>query len=215
MKKLIFMSIMLFVTAHIFAQTDKMIKAIEAKLITIDTSQNPAELIDLANYFDRIYKAEDKQWLPLYYKALSHIRVGFTYNTMGKPDLIDAQADEAEKCLDKLETLLQPNSETWCLRKMVATMRIVVDPYTRFPVYAIVSDAAIEKAKELNPENPRIYLLIGEDKFFTPEQFGGSKTEAKQLFETAFAKFKVFKPESPAGPQWGLPQAQYFYSLVK
>jgi len=215
MKKIILTSLMLFISAGIFAQNEKMINAIEIKLITIDTSQNPTELIDIANYFDRICKADDKEWLPLYYKALSHIRAGLSYNTIGKLDLIDAQADEAEKCLDKLETLIHPNSETWCLRKMVATMRIVVDPYTRFPTYASVSDAAIEKAKELNPENPRIYLLIGQDKFFTPKEFGGSKTEAKKLFETAIAKFEVFKPASQGGPQWGRLQAQYFYSLIE
>jgi hypothetical protein len=215
MKKSILISLMLFISAGIFAQNEKMIKAIESKLTTIDTSRNAAELIEMANYFDRICKAEDKEWLPLYYKALSLIRVGFTYYTFGKLDLIDAQADEAEKCLDKLDTLIQSNSEIYCLRKMVATMRIVADPYTRFQAYTPVSKAAIEKAKELDPDNPRIYLLLGLDKYNTPEQFGGSKTEAKALFETAITKFNVFKPALQAGPQWGLPQARYFYSQCK
>jgi hypothetical protein len=215
MKKTIFMGMMLFISASMFAQNEKMTKAIGAKLITIDTTRNVTEMIEIANYFDRISKEEAKEWLPVYYKAFSHIRAGFAYNTMGKLDLIDAQTDEAEKCMDKLETMIRPNSETWCLRKMIATMRIVADPFSRFQTYGPISEAAIAKAREMNSENPRIYLLVGEDKFHTPEEFGGSKTEAKTLFETAIAKFKVFKPESPISPQWGLPQVQYFYSLVK
>ena len=43
---------------------------------------------------------------------------------------------------------------------------------------------------------PRVYLLEGQDKFFTPEQFGGSKTEAKALFEESIKKQETFKPAS-------------------
>ncbi len=215
MKKTLFLSSMLIISTTIFGQNEKLIKAIEVKLVAIDTTQNLSDLIDISNYFERICKAEEKEWLPLYYKAFSHIKIGFTYNTMGKLDLIDAQADEAEKYLDKLEAIKKPNSETFCLRKMVASMRIVADPYSRFPTYAPVSDAAIATAKELNPENPRVYLLLALDKYNIPEQFGGSKTEARELLKVAIEKFNVFKQETKAGPEWGLAQAQYFHSLIK
>lgn len=215
MKKIFFIITMLIISTTIFGQHEKLVKAIEVKLIAVDTAQNVSDLIDMANYFDRISKSEEKEWLPLYYKAFAHIKIGFIYNTTGKLDLIDAQADEAEKCLDKLEAMIKPNSETYCLRKMVASMRIVADPYSRFPSYAPVSDAAIATAKELNPENPRVYLLLALDKYNIPEQFGGSKPAAKELLEVAITKFKLFKPETQAGPQWGLAQAQYFHSLIK
>ena len=46
----------------------------------------------------------------------------------------------------------------------------------RYMQYGPIAEQALQKAIKLNPENPRIYLLQGQDKFYTPEQYGGSKT---------------------------------------
>ena len=67
-------------------------------------------------------------------------------------------------------------------------------------------------AKKLDPENPRIYLLEGQDKFNTPEQFGGSKEEAKILFDKAKDLFEKAKPETSIHPSWGLTQVNYWLS---
>ena len=71
------------------------------------------------------------------------------------------------------------------------------------------------KSKILNPENPRVFLLEGQDKYYTPEQYGGSKSEAKQLFEEAKKKFESFKPADSIAPTWGMGQLNYFLSLQK
>ena len=63
---------------------------------------------------------------------------------------------------------------------------------------------------KLNPENPRVYLLQAQDKYFTPEQFGGSKAEAKKLFEEANKKYAAFKPASTIDPAWGRSSVNYF-----
>ena len=70
-------------------------------------------------------------------------------------------------------------------------------------------------AKKLNPENPRVYLLEGQDKFYTPEQYGGSKSEAKQLFEQATKKYDSFKPASDIDPNWGRGMIQYLMTQMK
>jgi hypothetical protein len=71
----------------------------------------------------------------------------------------------------------------------------------------------LEEAKKLDPENPRVYLQEGIDKYYTPEQFGGSKAEAKQLFQEAAKKMETFKPASSIHPSWGASQIKYFLSL--
>jgi hypothetical protein len=85
----------------------------------------------------------------------------------------------------------------------------------RYQEYGPLATAALEMAKKLNPENPRIYLLEGQDLYYTPEQFGGDKAEAKKRFETSMEKFRTLKPESSIHPAWGLPALNYFLSLVK
>ena len=115
----------------------------------------------------------------------------------------------------KAEALTKENSEIWCVKKMIATLRMMADPMTRFQTFGMAATTALQKAKQLDAENPRIYLLEGQDKFFTPEQFGGSKTEAKALFEESIKKQETFKPASAIHPGWGLSQAKYFYDQCK
>ena len=78
-----------------------------------------------------------------------------------------------------------------------------------------LSDEQKQKAKSLNENNPRVYILEGQDKFFTPEQFGGSKEEAKKLFEKANGIFQVSKPANTIEPQWGRGQVAFFLGQIK
>ena len=89
------------------------------------------------------------------------------------------------------------------------------NPMARFMTEGAKATEALGKAKAMNPNNPRIYILEGQDKFYTPEQFGGSKEEAKKLFEKANEIFMTTKPGSSIEPQWGRGQVAYFLSQLK
>jgi hypothetical protein len=115
----------------------------------------------------------------------------------------------------KAEALSKENSEIFVLKKMIASLRMLADPMNRWQTYGPQAAEFLQQAKKLNPDNPRVYYLEGQDKFYTPEEFGGSKTEAKTLFEESMKKYETFKPESPIHPQWGLTQVKYFYSQYK
>jgi hypothetical protein len=217
MKKSIFMLAGLFATLFLPAQvSEKFVKAMEPKVAAVDTTRNSEALIDLANSFERIGDAEKTQWLPYYYAALCQVNAGYTQggtNVMsGNAAKTDPFAAKAEGLLNKAEALSKDNSEIFVVRKMIASLRMMGDPMNRYMTYGPEATAALETAKKLNPENPRVYMLEGQDKFFTPEQFGGSKTEAKSLFETAMKKFETAKPESSIHPGWGLPATKYFHA---
>jgi len=216
MKKLIFLFVCTFIVAASFAQSEKFVKAMEPKVMAVDTTHSPDGLKELANAFERIADAEKTQWLPYYYAALAHINAGLM-SSMSGPDasITDPIADKAEALLNKAEALSKDNSEIYVVKKQIATLRMMADPMSRYMTYGPAAAQALEMAKKLNPENPRVYLLEGQDKFYTPEQFGGSKTEAKKLFEEAMKKHEAFKPESSIHPVWGKSQIQYFMSQVK
>ena len=128
-------------------------------------------------------------------------------------DKIDPLMDKAEPSLTKAEELEKDNSEVYCLRKMFSSGKMMADPMSRFMMYKPLADAALAMAKKLNPENPRVYLLDGIDKYYTPEQFGGSKEEGNKLFQEAAKKMETFKPVSRIHPSWGARQIKYFLSL--
>ena len=217
MKKLIAVISLCMCTMFTFAQNEKFVKAMAPKVAAMDTTRNTNNLKELANGFERIAIAEKTEWLPYYYAALATVNMGYTMmdNPMsGDASKIDPVTDKAEALLMQAEALSKNNSEIYVVKKMINSLRMIVDPQNRYMVYGPVAQEALETAKQLNPENPRVYLLEGQDKYFTPEQFGGSKTEAKKLFETASQKYAAFKPVSNLDPAWGKGTLQYFMAQV-
>lgn len=220
MKKIILSVTLIACTTALFSQSDKYKSAMKDKIAVLDTSRDVASLKDLSAAFERIGDAEKTQWLPYYYAALTQVNAGnFIYasnmSNPGELKNLDALADKADVMIGKAEALKKDNSEIYAVKKMIASLRMMVDPMNRYMTYGPKAQEALETAKKLNPENPRIYLLEGQDKFFTPEQYGGSKTEAKKLFEDALKKYDSFKPASDLDPNWGKSTAQYFLSQIK
>lgn len=219
MKKLCFVSLLfLCMQAPVFAQSDKYVKAMEEKKALIEQANSADSWMELANGFERIAEAEKTQWLPYYYAALSRVMAGYMISngkTGGFADKTDPEADKADALIAKALTLTGENSEIWCVKKMIATLRMSADPMNRWQTLGPAAAEALQKARQMDPGNPRVYLLEGQDKFFTPEQFGGSKTEAKALFEESLKKFESFKPASSIHPDWGRGQVKYFLEMAK
>lgn len=212
MKKIfLFLLVALSFCSSSFAQDEKYTMAIEARMAAIDTLRKTDELIALSAAFERIADAEKTKWLPYYYAALTQVNAAYFLGEGNlKAEKTDPMADKAEALLSKADALSPNNSEIYVVKKMIATLRLMVDPMNRYMKYGPMAEEALQTAIKLNPENPRVYLLQAQDKFYTPEQFGGSKTEAKTLFEMANKKYSLFKPASTIDPVWGQAAVNYF-----
>ena len=216
MKKIITICMVSLLALSAFSQSEKYMKTMEAKLAGFDTTRDAATLQELANTFERIGDAAKTQWLPYYYAALCQVNIGFQASMGGgAATTTDPYADKAEALLNKSEALSKDNSEIWVVRKQIATLRLLGDVMHRYMTYGKEGAEALAMAKKLNPDNPRIYVLEATDKFNTPEQYGGSKEEAKKLFGIAQEKFNSFKPETDIAPDWGRAQMNYFLSQIQ
>lgn len=221
MKKTIFILTVILSTTFTFAQMpEKFVKAMEQKMAAVDTTVSVQALTDLANAFERIAEAEKNQWLAYYYAAYCNATAGLMAGSGGdmmaaKADKTDPYADKADKQIKKAEELMKNNSEIFVVKKMIATLRMIGDPMNRFMTYGPEAAQSLEEAKKLDPGNPRVYLLEAQDKFFTPEQFGGNKDEAKVLFEKSKQLYDTFKPASTVHPNWGKGTVTYFLSQYK
>lgn len=220
MKKGLLLLVSSFLVIASMAQSEKYVKAMEAKIALLDSSRTAESFKELANGFERIADAEKTQWMPYYYAAYCQVMAG-TFSmpqdgSFGDNSAIsDPYADKAELLINKADELSKENSEIYCVKKMVFGLRMMGNPMSRYMTDGAKASEALEKAKALNSNNPRIYILEGQDKFYTPEQFGGSKEEAKKLFEKANGIFLASKPGSSIEPQWGRGQVGYFLSMMK
>ncbi len=203
MKKLIISAAFIASSIVSFAQNDKYTAAMQKNISAMDTSfKNPANLLTLANNFERIGTAEKTQWLAFYYAALCQINYGYM-QMQGNMGVVDAIADKATLLIAKADSLQPNNSEISCVKSMIATAHMIVDPMTRWQQYGQEIEQHNAAAMKQDPTNPRPYYLKGENLKGTPEQFGGGCKTAKPELQKAMDLFGAFKPASELHPNWG------------
>lgn len=200
MKKILIVFSMLAFSYVGFAQSEKYTAAMTSNITLLDSAKSADDLLAASAAFERIGDAEKNQWLPYYYAALAQISYSFV---KGDPQNNDALADKTEQLLNKAEALEKNNSEISCLKALVATARMIVNPMQRWQQYGPLIEQALEEAKKQDPTNPRPYALKGDNLKQTPEQFGGGCGTAKPVLEEAVKKYDAFKPASSLHPHWG------------
>lgn len=187
------------------AQNTKLENALLKNLTSMYEAKTTEEVQNAVNGFERVADAEKTEWLPQYYAGYANIMLGMRQQDNAKKD---EYYDRALSYIDKADEISKDNSEIYVLKSWATGMKISVDPMNRGRELGPVSGMLIQKAVELNPENPRAHFLRGQSALYTPEQFGGGKEIAKEHLQMAVEKFKTFKPSSPAMPAWGEKQAQ-------
>ena len=197
-------------------QSDQYKQAMSAALETMKSHNEKTTLTDMlasANQFERIAGAESKEWLPRYYAGLNYVYLGF----MGKSEAEkDKFLDQAEVNLKAAEAIASDtNDELAVLKAYIAQARMVVDPMNRWQQYGPLFQAGVEKAKSLNPSNPRPYALEGSSLMYTPEQFGGGPATACPILKQAAEKFASFKPATDLSPMWGQKQIEPLLAKCK
>ena len=214
MKKFLFIAaLIVFAQSTMAQENEKYIAAMQKNLIALQAaSKEPASLLALANNFERIADAEKTQWLPYYYAAFCQVTYGFRETDKSKTDMI---ADKATDFINKANALSPKNSEISCIKSMIASCHMMVDPMTRYMQYSAESSEELEAAKQQDPTNPRPDFLIGQGLKYTPEQFGGGCGTAKPLITESLTKFENFKLASPLHPNWGKEMATQIMNECK
>lgn len=201
MKKIFLIAAVSFLATASFAQSEKYVASMKANIAAIDTSfKNPQNLLDLANKFERIAIAEKTQWLAYYYAAFC--QVNYTYMEKDKTK-VDAIADKATELIDKADALQPNNSEISCIKSMIASAHMMVNPMQRFQEYGPEAQSFLEAAMQQDANNPRPEYLKGQGLKYTPEQFGGGCATAKPVLQSALDKYGKFVPASDIHPNWG------------
>jgi hypothetical protein len=200
MKKLLLASLGSLMLLGASAQSEKFAKAMITNLKQLDSSKTADAMLSLSASFERIGDAEKNQWLPYYYAALTKVMQGLMSGDLSGNDAI---AGKAETLLNKADALKPNNSEISCVRSMIATTRMLVNPQQRWQEYVPVIQKALESAKAQDPNNPRPYYLQAQGLRNTPEQFGGGCKTAVPVLDEAIKRYDTFKPASDLEPNWG------------
>ena len=212
MKQLFFILLSIVIVSQGIAQSEKFTKAMTNTIATFDSAKTADDMLASSAAFERIGDAEKTQWLPYYYASLSQVLYAFMKNDMSQAD---AYANKADELLKKADALQPKNSEISCVKSMIATLHMLVNPQNRWQEYGPVIQTELDNAKKQDPANPRPYYLQGQNLRNTPEQFGGGCNTAKPVLEEALKKYESFKPASAIAPNWGKMQVEKTLATCK
>ena len=160
--------------------------AMKDLIVKMDTTNSVVGNIKLANDFGRVADIASAQWQPYYYAAFCNVVAALDTEDNTK---VDAICDRSAELLEKADKLSPKNSEIFCVKSMIALARIKVNMFQRGMEGLMNAQASLETAMSIDPTNPRVYFLLGQQAFNTPEAFGGSKSNALLYFEKSKGKF--------------------------
>jgi hypothetical protein len=201
-------------TLTVMSATAQDFKAPLAKTFwAFDTTMDMNTKVEQSNKLSLVAKKWGNEWVTHYYLAYSKTILSYMEQNAGKRD---AYLDEAEKERDEAVSILSKNNdETFVLSAMIANARMAVDPMSRWQKYGQLFKENLESAKDINPNNPRMYYLQGTSKYYTPKAFGGGKKAAQPYFEKAEGLFAKEEGGDIAKPYWGKVQNSYYISQCK
>ena len=201
MKKITLIYLLSFFSLITFAQSEKYTNAMKKNITLLDSAfAKPDNFLSMANTFERIGTTEKTEWLPFYYAAYCRVNYAFMQKD---PSGNDPIAEKATALINTADSLQPNNSEISCVKSMIASVQMLVNPQQRFMQYGAASQKELQKAMQQDPANPRPYMLKGQSLKYTPEQFGGGCKNAMPQLEIAMEKFTSFKPVSEIYPSWG------------
>lgn len=180
-------------------------KAIDAAYL----SGNTEGLIAARALVERaLTRFPDDAWLH-HYRGFALYREATLRRGTGEKELA-RYFSEAQDALEKAAAR-QPIPETYALLSSVIGQQI------NGPLEAMTlgskSGELMERALQLGPDNPRVWLLKGIGALHTPAAFGGGSSRAEEALRRAIELFDRDAPRLPA-PAWGKGEAWLWLGQV-
>jgi len=159
-------------------------------------------LTSAAAMIDRVLIAMPNDPLLLYYRSLALYRSATLYTGLKKNEEAKRVLDEADLLLEQA-TARAPTADALALRSSVIGLMIGLsgNPLSGMTL-GPKSSELLDRAKEIEPKNPRVWLISGISAMFTPKTFGGGAERAERDLRKAIALFETDRPVAPA-PPWG------------
>lgn len=202
-----YLSILLILfTSLIASAKDNYEKAMQDALDRLKAASTVDQWQPVANQFDRIADVKNDDWLPQYHAAYARVMMAAMEADI---DNKDAFLDAAQRHLDAVEKLEHDASERLALQGFLHMIRMSIDP-SRGMELGMVCGSIIQQAYDLNNQNPRAVLMLGQFQFGSAQYMGQDTSEACGLFDETLRLLDQSEHQASTNfsPSWGRPIAE-------
>ncbi len=159
---------------------------------------------NLGDKFAGLASSDTTEWLADYYYA--HCYIVSSFLEPAGSAVKDKALDKIEKPVARITRLVPDEAEAWALLGMYYSARLVVKPEERGYTCLGLSNKALEKAQSLDPQNPRVKLIMLRNEMGATEYFGGAVKQYCAEAQTLLNEWDNYKVTSPVHPKWGKSQ---------
>jgi len=186
------------ISLNLSAQKNLYLNELAKAVAQFNAAKPNQDCTQLINDFEQMSQttAGAKDWVPAYYLSLLYTRLSFNDKKNA-----DAHADKAVQWANT-SISLQTNDENYCAMTMAQSGKLLVNPIVRWLSYEKKIFEPLQKAKKINPNNPRIYILEASVKINMPALFGGGCDKNKALLVKAKQLLENQIPDQIL-PTWG------------
>ena len=201
MKRISLFAILALLASMATGQDQKYIEKMGESIQMFGSCSTPAEFQELANRFRVIANAEPDEWLPLYYEAHCYILMSF----MGQSatELRDAYLDKASGSIERMLELAPGEAEVYVMKAFYHTGYLVIDPPQRAMSTTPQIQAALTRALQIEPDNPRARFLKISNELGTANFFGSDTAPICEKARKLLESWDAYQLRSPIHPGWG------------
>ena len=200
-----FLFVLIIILTPFFLRAEEEVN-IDSLIIILKAEQQDAlnkgshqQFKEIGAKLERLSTFGEKGWLTSYYLSCNYYRMSnLTENKEEREKYVEAAKKTIEKSIESKGDF----SESHALYSSILGLGIGLKPYLGMK-NGMKSGNEIAKAYELEPNNPRIYLIDGISVLYTPKVFGGGGNKALAKFNKAVELYKEEKRDRGIYPDWG------------
>ena len=159
-------------------------------------------LMDARSHFERLLQNKEMQWLTHYYIGYADYRLAVYYQIQQNKEMLLKYLDDG---IENIYASLEKNEKFADAHGLLSSLlgqKISTDPALGMTL-GMESMTAISEALEYGKDNPRVAMFAAISAYYTPEQFGGSKTKAMTEMTRAAELFEKENLDDIRLPDWG------------
>ncbi len=194
---------MLLSTPALGQNVDDLLLQAKQKLDEGQNASNVSQIMEARAMFERAGSSTDRKVLANYYVALADYRMA-AMNASEKEQV--KYLDQSIAQLEKVVEMDAAFTEGYALLGSALGWKAGLKPMQSM-FLGPRANKMVAKAKELQPENPRVIMIGAVSDYNTPKMFGGDPVRAMKGFEEAIVLFEKEEVQDPLMPAWGHEEA--------
>ena len=163
--------------------------------------------------FEKMISEYPDPWLVRYYIGYADSKIFAYYHGKKDLDLARLYADAGIDHLKKAVRQKKDFAEGYVMMASLIAQKVALNPISMISRGGKLN-RMVNKALDIDPDNPRAVLISGELDYYKPGILGGGREKSAEQLRRAIELFESFELPSAVWPDWGHEEPYAFLGMI-